>query len=396
MSATKSLRVALVQTQAENAGAQEISRLLSSGLEARGHLVRQVFFFRRTASFDTVGNAVFCCSERPSGLLGRLRFLLSLGAELKRHKPDVVVTFQHYGNVIAAPVARLLGVKAVVANQVTAMIAMPRLVKAADKAIGLIGIYDRIVVNSKDTEADYAGYPAAYRRRLVRIDHGFRDKTNSIPKAEARSSLGLPASVPLLGCAARLHPSKRLDAAIRVLAINPGQHLALAGQGAERPRLEALADALGVRDRVHFLGELPPDRIGVFLAALDCFVFPSSSESFGLAPVEAAQAGVPVVANSLPVLEEVLAVDGEPCALFVNAADVAAFASAGRRVCEERYRAGARSARGRRLAGRYPLAAMIDHHISLIESLAEQKQCESKSGSTALLSGAGTVTSKPD
>ncbi|MBE7204273.1 MAG: glycosyltransferase family 1 protein, partial [Parafilimonas terrae] len=94
------LRVALVQTQAENAGAQQISRLVSRGLEQRGHEVRQVFFFRRTSSFDDVDNAVTCWPERPSGVLGLARFLLRFRAVLRRMKPDVVITFQHFGNLI--------------------------------------------------------------------------------------------------------------------------------------------------------------------------------------------------------------------------------------------------------------------------------------------------------
>jgi hypothetical protein len=38
-----------MQTQAENAGAQEISRLLANDFSARGFDVQQLFFFRRTA-----------------------------------------------------------------------------------------------------------------------------------------------------------------------------------------------------------------------------------------------------------------------------------------------------------------------------------------------------------
>src|SRR5207247_6357544 len=47
--ARRPLRLVLVQTQAEGAGAQEISRILGQGLDARGYDVHHVFFFRRTA-----------------------------------------------------------------------------------------------------------------------------------------------------------------------------------------------------------------------------------------------------------------------------------------------------------------------------------------------------------
>jgi glycosyltransferase involved in cell wall biosynthesis len=369
MSGASGPRVVLVQTQAENAGAQEISRLLAADFVARGFDVRQLFFFRRTASFDASANAEFCAAERPRDPLAFLRFLYRLYRRMRDIRPDIVVTFQHYGNVIAAPAARLAGVGRVVANQVSAGATMGRAVVAADKLLGCLGAYDRIVVNSDHTAEIFGAYPGPYRRRVLRIDHGFEDKTASIGKAEARAALGLPPGVPLLGCAARLHPLKRLDAAIGVLAAIPEAHLALAGQGQDQPRLEAFAQEIGVRDRVHFLGEMPPEKIGVFLAALDCFVFPSSAETFGLAPVEAAQAGLPVVANGLDVLKDVLSVDGEPCAIFADAADPAAFAAAVSRVLGDPALAARLGAVGRRLKQRYPLTAMTDAYAQLILSL---------------------------
>jgi glycosyltransferase involved in cell wall biosynthesis len=145
---------------------------------------------------------------------------------------------------------------------------------------------------------------------------------------DARKLFDLPDNVVVLGCVARLHPLKGLDHAVGILPAQPGWHLALLGQGEDKARLAALANELGVADRVHFVGEVGPDRIGDFLAALDVFVFPSQAETFGLAAVEAAQAGVPVVANDLPVLREVLAFEGRPAALFVDTADAAALSKA--------------------------------------------------------------------
>jgi glycosyltransferase involved in cell wall biosynthesis len=364
-------RIALVQTQAENAGAQEISRLIAADLSTRGYDVRQLFFFRRTASFDARAGVEFLADARPAGPLSFLRFAMRFYARLRAIRPDVVVTFQHYGNVIGAPIARLAGVKHIVVNQVTAGATLARWLVASDKLLGRAGFYDRVVVNSDHTEAMFHDYPEAYRRRVLRIDHGFEDKTTTIDKAAARSRFGLPANAPLLGCAARLHPGKQLDAAIAILPLIPETHLALAGQGQDRARLEDLAQRAGVAERVHFLGELAPEQIGAFIATLDCFVFPSAAESFGLAPVEAAQAGLAVVANHLPVLQDVLQVDGEPCAIFVDALDRDAFAAAVRRVLDDPALAAKLGAVGRRLQQRYPLSAMTDAYAKLIESLVD-------------------------
>jgi hypothetical protein len=105
-------RVMLVQTQAENAGAQEISRLIAADFSSRGFEVHQIFFFRRTASFDRKANVEYCAVERPAKPMAFLRFLLRLYGAMRRIRPDVVIAFQHYGNVIATPIARLARCKA--------------------------------------------------------------------------------------------------------------------------------------------------------------------------------------------------------------------------------------------------------------------------------------------
>src|SRR3954469_19556829 len=72
-------RVILVQTQAENAGAQEISRLLGAGLTARGYQVFNIFFFRKSDCFDEPPNTFYCAPKRPQHPLALLRMLWKLG-----------------------------------------------------------------------------------------------------------------------------------------------------------------------------------------------------------------------------------------------------------------------------------------------------------------------------
>lgn len=367
MTAKPKKTVAIVQTQAENAGAQEVARQLANGFGKRGWRTRQIFFFRRTESFDSEDNVFFCAQTRPSSPIAIMKMIGALYREFRREKPDAVVMLQHYGNIIAAPLARLAGAPVIIANQLSPPEVIPPAVGLVDKAMGAVGLYDHIVVNSAQTEAAYRHYPTAYAKRLKRIDHGFFDKSRNMTKAEARVALGLPQDVELLGCAARLSPIKQVHLAIALLSQDSRQHLALAGQGPEYANLSDLAQRLGVRDRVHFLGELDLPRMGAFLAALDCFAFPSGNETFGLAPVEAAQAGVPTVVNDIAVLREVLAVEGKPCALFVDAADTAGFAAAIRRILDDPSLKASLTENGRRLNQRYPLDAMVDDYLRLMQ-----------------------------
>ncbi len=370
-------RLLFIQTQAEMAGAQEISRLLGEGLsgESRGgepeFEIHPLFFYRKTAAFDRWRNVHFCLEEAPKGPVSFLRFLWRLVRMIRGIRPDVLLTFQHYGNIFGAPAGRLAGVPVVIANHVSAPATISPAARAIDRVLGLLGVYDIITVNSNETWRNYQSYPDRYRRRLVHVPHGFEDKSVEVGRSEARAAFGLPAGVPLIGSVARLHPLKQLDAAIAVLVRRPALHFAIAGQGPDEDRLRARAAELGVAGRVHMIGDMPPQKVGLFLAALNVFVFPSTAETFGLAAVEAAQAGIPVVANDLPVLREVLTVDGQPCALFADAANVEDFGAKIDIVFGDHRQAASMASLGRKLAARYSVAGMVDAYAGLIrQSLA--------------------------
>ena len=366
------VRLLFIQTQAELAGAQEISRLLGEGLscQERGgeseFEVHHLFFYRKTAAFDRWKNVHFCLEDSPKGPLSFIRFLSKLVRTIRRIQPDVLLTFQHYGNIFGAPAGRLAGVPVIIANHVSAPATVSSAARSIDKALGLAGVYDVITVNSNETWRNYQAYPERYRRHLVHVPHGFEDKSVEIGRQEARAVFGLPTGVALIGSVARLHPLKQLDAAVAVVARRPALHLAIAGRGPDEERLRAMARDLGVANRVHLVGDMPPKKIGVFLAGLNAFVFPSTAETFGLAAVEAAQAGIPVVANDLPVLREVLTVGGEPCALFANAADIDDFAAKIDMIFRDHRQTAHMVALGRKLAGRYSVAGMVEAYAGLI------------------------------
>lgn len=360
-------RVLLIQTQAENAGAQEISRLVGAGLTARGYDVHNLYFFRQSASFMPPPNTRYCVSERPSSIGALARFLWELRRQIKEIKPDAILTFQHYGNAIGGMVASVACRAPVIANQVSARAAMAPWLQLVDRLMGRAGLFRCITVNSHDMLQDYARYGGLYQQRLRHVAHGFDQKQSLLSRAEAQQLFALPSDGVMLGSAARLHPMKHLDAVIRTLPGRPHWRLALAGQGPDEPRLRQLATELGVSDRVHFVGEIAPTEVGDFLAALDVFVFPSLAETFGLAAVEAANAGVPVVANDLPVLREVLSLNGEPAAVLVDAADTAALSAAIDRVTTDSSLRQRLQHNAEGLRARYSVDAMVDDYVQIIE-----------------------------
>lgn len=128
------------------------------------------------------------------------------------------------------------------------------------------------------------------------------DRTHYLPNFVAsdqaapvtKKSLNLPQRGRFLLTLGRLHENKAFDTLIRALVDVDDVYLAIAGEGPERERLEALATELGVRPRIRMLGWR--SDVPALLAACDAFVCPSRHEPLGNVVIEAWAQSKPVVA----------------------------------------------------------------------------------------------------
>jgi N-acetyl-alpha-D-glucosaminyl L-malate synthase BshA len=80
--------------------------------------------------------------------------------------------------------------------------------------------------------------------------------------------------------------------------------LVLVGDGPDRDAAEQDVDTLGLRRDVRFLGKV--ENVGDVLRGADLFLLPSSTESFGLAALEAMASAVPVIASGVGGIPEVV------------------------------------------------------------------------------------------
>lgn len=94
--------------------------------------------------------------------------------------------------------------------------------------------------------------------------------------------------------AARLEPVKRLEIAIAALVQLPNVHLAIAGDGADRGKLERLAQTCGVDRRVRFYGHLTDPR--PVIATADAVINTTREEAFSLSILEAGAMQRPAIA----------------------------------------------------------------------------------------------------
>lgn len=79
----------------------------------------------------------------------------------------------------------------------------------------------------------------------------------------------------------------------------PGSEYWVVGDGPEQERLAALAEGLGVADRVRFLGDLPREEVFRRLGECDVLVHPSLHDSGGMVCLEAMGIGRPVICLDL-------------------------------------------------------------------------------------------------
>jgi glycosyltransferase involved in cell wall biosynthesis len=146
---------------------------------------------------------------------------------------------------------------------------------------------DQIVAVS-DFVARTVGDLAPPVRRKIKVVHNGIDLSRFSP---APPPVGGPFRI---AAVSRLEPVKRTALAIEAIARVPDVHLDVAGDGAERRRLEALVQRRGVQSRVRFLGYLGDPRL--VISAADAVINCTREEGLGIALMEAAAMQRPAIA----------------------------------------------------------------------------------------------------
>lgn len=225
------------------------------------------------------------------------------------------------------------------------------------------------------SRVDHVVCISEFVRACVAKEYGRREDVSVIPLGVdvgafvSRGSRPF-AEVPQLVTIGRLVPEKGHEVLLRGLAsVKRPWHLDVIGEGPLRHEIERLSEKLGLMPRVTFVGSV--SDVAARLTKADVFCFPSAHEGQGIALLEAAASGVPIVTNDLPVLHETF----DPSMLtFVDSLlSAQAWAEAIESVLADPYAAMQRARRAESvISERFTLDRMVQEYVDLYAHLTYQ------------------------
>lgn len=114
-----------------------------------------------------------------------------------------------------------------------------------------------------------------------------------------KQELGVPNDAFLLLSVGELNENKNHQSVIRALAKieNKNPHYIIAGEGGLKDNLISLTEELGVKDRVHLVGQR--DDVAELYKVADVYIHPSYREGLPVAVVEALAAGTPIICTNI-------------------------------------------------------------------------------------------------
>ena len=295
------MKIAYIVTRADPIGGAQIHvRDLAAAMQARHHSVLVL----------TAGTGPFLDDLKAHGLptvvlrhltvpirpLEDIRALREIRAVLAEFRPDLVAAHSAKAGVVGRMAGRLLGIPAVVTTHgwsfttgvPPARAAVYRWIErltgpfAADKTI-TVSEYDRqLALRAKILPAD----------RLVTVHNGMPDIDPSLRAHAGRSPVRMV-------MVARFGPQKDHPTLLRALAQLRELlwEVDLVGEGPLLAQTEDLAASLGIRDRVHFLGQRM-DVVNI-LANAQLSLLVTNWEGFPLSILEAMRAELPVIASAV-------------------------------------------------------------------------------------------------
>ncbi|HET6865334.1 MAG TPA: glycosyltransferase [Solirubrobacteraceae bacterium] len=289
-----------------------------------------------------------------------VRSTTRLARLIRSARPDLVYPWLEQSALLAAPVARVLGVPVMIARRNVSgpYVERPRPIVAAIHAAERLGVLATANSDAVAAETVRRGIPPA---RVRVIPNGYQTGSSSpLPGDE----------VVILGYVARMRPEKghrRLFGALAATETDTPWRVDLAGDGPLQDEIKADARRLGLNGRVRFLGAV--HDVPSFWGGCDAGLLLSDHEGSPNALIEAAGMGRPVLATAVGGIPEF--VDDE-VGILVSPDDPAGLVAALRRLIEDRaLRERLGAAARRRVADRFSMERFVEGHCAAMREALE-------------------------
>lgn len=359
------MKFAFLFTQLEIGGVQTRVMQTATELRKRGHEVDVFALYQARPCFEEEEKTILSTSKKPLHLFkGILRFW----GILRQGRYDVLITNTAPANIIGNFVALLAGLKKRISWQTQPPQRISKLFQRLDHLMGWAGVYTTTVANSHWTRSCFQDRSAKYRKRMKIIMNGISPRVDDRSKAEARAEIGLEPEARIISTVGRLSKQKGQVVLLEALQNVPDVQLFLIGDGELKKEIQETITTFGLSERVFLVGEIPGEKVATYLRASDIFAFPSRWETFGLAVIEAAASGVPLVSSDLDVLKEVLSLeDCTPAARMVAVDDPKAWARALNEVLNDGDLRRTLAERSIAVSRRHSLESHVDNIIELAQ-----------------------------
>lgn len=235
----------------------------------------------------------------------RLLRLSEIVKLLRPLKPELIHGWHFFASAYAGMAAKLLGVPCVGGIRSSYSAEQRNL-----ETFLVQHICDAVVANSNAAAHAYSPSLRNRKQPVFTVPNAIVDSFSNreIVRQELSLRFGLPANKVWICSIGRMDPLKRFDLLLEMArqlgTSHKNFHFVLIGDGPERDRLESMVESVGISERITFLGEVP--NAFEWLKAMDVFCFPSTSEGLPNVIMEAAAAGLPVIAWNFPFIKELL------------------------------------------------------------------------------------------
>ena len=329
-------------------------------IEKKGYLIEEI----------PIDVPVLDCGRYDGG--GPWKWMWKLKGFIREQRPDVLLSFLWFSNVIAVLARYLSGTdtRLILSERSTVIGSREGLFQETLRRIAIRFLYrsaEKIVVNADGIHSQFTGYFRFPAERVRTIHNPLDMETILVQSAAELDRIPAGTGSAIIVAMGRFSREKGFDLLIRAIArIRAPAKLLLLGEGREEKKLRRLVEELGVSDRVEFLGfRKNPYPV---LRGATLFVLPSRYEGFPNGLAEAMALGVPCVATRCKTGPEEIIADGEN-GLLVPVEDPDAMAGAIDRLIGDpalRERLGASAQKSVR---KFNAGEMVRQYESLIESV---------------------------